>query len=151
MIPERKPSSDGDSFDALLPTQYYDLLRRRTILEGERKLMFAVLEDAIQCYLKNMKGRTERQRSLFAEVQRWFDGAEGAKGGSVFSFENVCRELGIDHVRLRKRLDPSRLSDLPATRNRRVTPTRPLSSTIGSSRSTPTMRAVRGDSIESFA
>lgn len=151
MTPERKSSSEGDSFNALLPTQFYELLRRRTILEGERKLMFAVLEDAIQCYLKNMNGRTEQQRILFAEVQRWFDAEEDIKGGSVFSFESVCRELGIDPGRLRKRLDPSRLSDLPSTRNRRVTPTRPLSSTIASSRGTRAISTARDEGVESFA
>ena len=33
----------------ILPTQYNDLHRRKFTLEGERRLLFAVLEDAIRC------------------------------------------------------------------------------------------------------
>ena len=38
-------------------------------MEGERKLMFAVLEDGVRGYLKNMEARSRRARILFLEVR----------------------------------------------------------------------------------
>jgi hypothetical protein len=49
----------------ILPSQYYGALRHRSGLGGERKLMFAVLEDGVRCYLKNMDATNRRRRSLF--------------------------------------------------------------------------------------
>jgi hypothetical protein len=90
----------------ILPVQFYDMLHRRHILEGEFKLMFAVLEDAIHCYLKNMKCRTNEERDEFFEVKRWLEtranGRRGALG--LFAFENLCDALGIEPGSLRKRL-----------------------------------------------
>ena len=37
----------------ILPSQYSDEHRKKFELEGERKLLFAVLEDAIRCYLRD--------------------------------------------------------------------------------------------------
>ena len=50
--------------DILLPVQYYELTRRRNVLESERKLMFAVLAEAIDCYLKNMNAKSRWRRIL---------------------------------------------------------------------------------------
>ena len=38
--------------DTLLPEQYLDTFRRKLQLEPEKKLMLAILEDAIACYQK---------------------------------------------------------------------------------------------------
>jgi hypothetical protein len=118
----RKQGLDRDSGDCLLPVQYYELIHRRTALEGERKLMFAVLQDAIHCYLKNMNYRTSRQRSLFLEAQQWFDSSCGPKRSSLFDlfdFENVCQVLAIGPNQLRERLNLFRLNSQPTRRNRR--------------------------------
>jgi hypothetical protein len=53
------------------PATNYLALRRHSGLEGERKLMFAVLEDGVRCYLKNMETRSRRRRNLFFEVRDW--------------------------------------------------------------------------------
>lgn len=56
------------NFDSpvILPVQFYELVGRRHVLEGEYKLMFAVLEDAIHTCFKNLNARTpeESQESL---------------------------------------------------------------------------------------
>ena len=92
--------------DTLLPDQYYGLRKRRHWLEGERKLMFAVLEDAVECFLKNIDVRGHRRRVLFCEAQRWIN-ARNAVG--PFSFDNVCEILGIEPTGLRKALERRRL------------------------------------------
>lgn len=87
----------------ILPSQYYWLLRHRSGLEGERKLMFAVLEDAVRCYLKNMDTQS-RRRNLFFEVRDWM---EADDNDGPFAFELLCHEFGMESSRLRKALETS--------------------------------------------
>lgn len=103
-IADRFQESFASQFepDTLLPVQYYALMRRRNVLEGERKLMFAVLEDAIDCYLKNMNAKGRRRRILFYEVQNWMN-ARNRTG--LFSYETLCETLEIDPNGLRTALE----------------------------------------------
>ncbi len=43
--------AEVDGVFPLMPQQYYDLISRRRIIDGERRLMFAVFEDAIRCFV----------------------------------------------------------------------------------------------------
>jgi hypothetical protein len=52
----------------LLPVQYTDLIRRNTLLEGEKKLLLAVLDDAIRCYLRNVNSKVGERGRDFIEV-----------------------------------------------------------------------------------
>ena len=103
-IADRLQESFASQFepDTLLPVQYYELMRRRNILEGERKLMFAVLEDAIDCYLKNMNAKGRRRRILFYEVQNWMNARNRA---GLFSYETLCETLEVDPNGLRAALE----------------------------------------------
>ena len=38
--------------DTLLPIQYFEAMRRKHLLEGEKRLILSVLEDAIECFMK---------------------------------------------------------------------------------------------------
>jgi hypothetical protein len=64
---------------------------------GERALMRAVLEDAVQCLAGEIGPRQERPQ-LAAEARAWFltDDAHWP-----FSFPNVCDALGFDVDRMR--------------------------------------------------
>jgi hypothetical protein len=127
--------SDGTSphekaIDAglLLPGQYADLVRRNHVIEGELKLLLAVLEDAIRCYLRYANSKDGERRREFIEVRNWF---EGAKGGvrrcDIFSFENLCAALGIEPRYLLDRLRILTIDDLPSRRYQ-MRRHRPLSS-----------------------
>jgi hypothetical protein len=76
--------------DVILPAQ----LARRAILEGEKKLLFAVLEDAIHCFI-HRRGRLRREAEFWIMSDR---------GTGVFAFRNLCEQLDIDPVLLRQRL-----------------------------------------------
>jgi hypothetical protein len=104
---------DTDNYDILLPEQYNQLLRRGHDLPGELRLMFAVLEDAIECYLVDMKATTRRRRNAFYEVRLWMNSSH-AKG--IFAFETLCETLGIDASRLRHSLEQR---SLEVSRNQR--------------------------------
>ena len=84
--------------DTLLSDQYFENLRRKTFFEPEKRLMLAVLEDAINCFQDNVLAESGKAKKLFDEAEEWvFD--EG--GEWIFSFRNVCEHLGFnpDYVR----------------------------------------------------
>ncbi|HYL59311.1 MAG TPA: hypothetical protein VEU51_10595 [Candidatus Acidoferrales bacterium] len=112
-----------------MPEQFADMVRRRHVIEGESKLLIAVLEDAIRLYLRNMNATSGERRREFVEVSGWFDAPGGplAKSPSVFSFESLCAALDIDAARLRERLRELTLDDLPSRRYQ-MRRHRPLSS-----------------------
>ena len=87
--------------DTLLPEQYLDTFRRKLQLEPEKKLMLAILEDAIACYQKYVFARDSKGKLLFEEADQWVN--EGG-GGSVFAFDSVCESLGLNPDYLRRGL-----------------------------------------------
>jgi hypothetical protein len=93
-----------DLTDAMLSCQYNDLVRRSSsIPEGEYRLLFALLEDAIRIYVANRSRSNAAQRRKFEEVRDWFEPAHAA-ARVLFDFQNVCDLLGIDSARLLKGL-----------------------------------------------
>jgi len=104
--------------DFLVPVQFFDLTRRRSMLDGETRLVFAVLEDAVRCYVKTVNSSRRCHREQFDEVQRWFNAEAGTH--SPFSFEYVCDVLGIEAALLRARLGSLSVNDLPTKQMRSV-------------------------------
>ncbi|HWP60446.1 MAG TPA: hypothetical protein VNL14_21295 [Candidatus Acidoferrales bacterium] len=87
--------------DTLLPAQYFDTFRRKSYLEPEKRLMLAVLEDAIACFQKYALARDPRGKALFADAQEWIFASDH---DWLFSFENVCEMLGFNPKYLREGL-----------------------------------------------
>lgn len=87
--------------DTLLPEQYLDTFRRKLHLEPEKKLLLAILEDAIACYQKYFFARDIKGKTLFHEAREW---VEGPGGIGVFSFDSVCDALGLNPDYLRRGL-----------------------------------------------
>ena len=57
--------------DNLLPSQYFAALRRKGAHEPERRLVIAVLQDAVDCFQKHLWSRDRKQRQgLDAEASR---------------------------------------------------------------------------------
>ena len=70
----------------MLPGQYVDLVRRNHVIEGELKLLLAVLEDAIRCYLRNVNAKDGERRRDFVEVRNWFEcSGTTVPGAAIFS------------------------------------------------------------------
>jgi len=87
--------------DTLLPAQYFGNLRRKTLLEPEKRLMLAILEDAINCYQDNLLAKRGREGRLFTEAEEWIL----EKGSDwIFSFKNICETLGFNPEYVRKGL-----------------------------------------------
>lgn len=86
--------------DPLLPEQFFEGGSSLDV-QGERKLMAAVLLDAVRAYAEHLDSPTAQGARLFREAQDWvfkddFDWP--------FSFRNVCLTLDIEAERLRERL-----------------------------------------------
>jgi hypothetical protein len=78
--------TDASVPETILPIQYFDRLAVRVTDIPEKRLMFAVLLDAV-IHLQRRDSRGA------AEAVEWIRG-EG--DGSVFSFENICESLGLE-------------------------------------------------------
>src|SRR6266851_1914666 len=87
--------------DIITPEQYYDSRRDDSAMAPVKRLMMAVLEDALRCFQNNADARSGPRRRAFAEAEQWLctDKGEGA-----FSFETVCETLGIEPQYLRSGL-----------------------------------------------
>jgi hypothetical protein len=86
---------------SLLPVQYYDQVSRRRILGGEQKLMFAVLADALRCYVRFASSQDAQERQQLGELECWF--RDNTQSG-IFSFKSLCETFGIDADVLRNSL-----------------------------------------------
>jgi hypothetical protein len=87
--------------DTLLPSQFFDRVRRRSEHEGERRLMIAVLEDAVDVYRKQAGTQDPRGSQLFREAEEWIEDPDRSW---LFSFQNICDVLDIDANYLRRGL-----------------------------------------------
>ena len=93
----------GEEGACILPSQFAEMNKRRNLLEGEYRLMFAVLEDAVSRYIGNLKCETLEQRKIFRETAQWFHRKSDPSAG-IYAFESICAFLGIDADRMRKGL-----------------------------------------------
>ncbi len=87
--------------DMLLSAQYFENLRRKTYFEPEKRLMLALLEDAINCYQVNLISRGAKKKRLFEETEQWI---RTASGDWIFSFDSVCEALGLNPEYVRQGL-----------------------------------------------
>jgi transposase-like protein len=87
--------------DTLLPIQYFEAMRRKHLLEGEKRLILSVLEDAIECFMKCIDSPTNKGQRLFREADEWIF-LEDKRW--VFSFDNVADMLDINPEYMRRGL-----------------------------------------------
>ncbi len=78
--------------DPLTSTEYFDSLKRTLLMESEKRLMLAVLQDAVECYQKYLLARRGKDKNLFSEAEAWILEQDNR---SAFSFDNVCDSLGL--------------------------------------------------------
>ena len=87
--------------DTLLSEQYLETHRRKTHLEPEKRLMLAILDDAVACFQKHITAQRPKEKVLFQDAEDWFLEKDS---DWCFSFENICESLGLDPDYLRKGL-----------------------------------------------
>ena len=70
--------------DTVASAEYFEIYQRKAGLEPEKKLMLAVLRDAIGCFQNYLLDK--RRKKWFQEAQEWFNEKESKW---IFSFENI--------------------------------------------------------------
>jgi hypothetical protein len=103
--------------DTLLPIQYFEAMRKKHLLEGEKRLILSVLEDAIECFMKCIDASTSKGQRLFRDADEWI--AHEDKRW-VFSFDNVCDMLDINPEYMRMGLAKWKEKRLDAIARRRA-------------------------------
>ena len=112
--------------DVLTPGQYYDGMRADNgCARPIKRLMLAVLEDAVRCYQTYANSRSRAQRRRFVEAEGWL---MDRKADGAFAFETICETLGIDPNCLREGLRQWRLKELDGMNPRRLTRRSPVTS-----------------------
>ncbi len=117
---------DGDYFNdlppvfqvrTLMPVQYFTQNERRKARSPEKRLMYAILEDAVSVYCNFREPATRRQRRVYKETVDWFASDEASW---VFSFRRVCDALDLDPSWIREGIRRRRENVLAASRARRA-------------------------------
>jgi hypothetical protein len=87
--------------DVFMPSQFYGTSGLSRQLEGEKRLMIAILKDAVECLDKYRSSRNSTGRSQYQNALEWVQD----KGTEwFFSFTNICDLLGFDPEYLRQML-----------------------------------------------
>ena len=84
--------------ETVLPSQFFDRLQVDASLQPEKRLMLAVLEDAVGTFQKYVNVGTRHGRRLFSEAEEWFASTDA---DWPFAFVNVCQALSLDAEYLR--------------------------------------------------
>src|SRR5438067_1714999 len=84
--------------EAVLPPQFYGARSGAATIEPLRRLMFAMLVDAVRCFKTKFEARQQARRHEFAEVRSWIFSDED---NGAFSFKAVCDALEIDPEAIR--------------------------------------------------
>ncbi len=126
--------------DTVLPSQFFSVLRQKGFVEGEKRLMAAVLADAVDVYQKMAFSAESRGRQLFLDAEEWLFG-----GGSTrwfFSFENICDVLSLEPEYIRRGLADWKSRRVATIRPKDAFRREPQASRPGDARREPLKKAV---------
>jgi hypothetical protein len=98
--------------DLVLPIQF----RRASIASAEKRLLLAVLEEAVATYQRHLAEGDRKGLTTFADAEAWFASEDGSR---LYSFVGICDALGLDPTYVRSGLT------LWADRQRRRSPETP--------------------------
>ncbi len=84
-----------------LPEQFFTAGQSTSLWTGERRLMFAVLQDAVACWFRYRQARTDYGREVFREIRDWFWDTEQEW---LFGFESICSHLDLNAEYCRRKL-----------------------------------------------
>jgi hypothetical protein len=87
--------------EAVLPSQFFSRIQIDASLQPEKRLMLAVLEDAVGTFQKYVGSRERAAQRLFSDVEEWF-GSDDQEW--PFSFGNICNALDLDVAYMRRGL-----------------------------------------------
>lgn len=96
----------------ILPSQFTEQTGAKQSDRGEKRLMLAVLEEAVATYQRHVGAATRHGQRIFREAEDWIR-TEGSAW--PFAFENICYALEIEPEFLRGGLEAWKEKQLKAT------------------------------------
>ena len=84
--------------DTLVPAQYFERVGADATSQPEKRLMLAVLEEAIATFQRHAVSETAQSKRLVEDVEQW---VADCTGDWPFSFGNICVALGLEPEYLR--------------------------------------------------
>jgi hypothetical protein len=103
--------------EGVLPLQFFGNRRDIRSIEPLRRLMVAMLVDAVRVFQTKIEARQPSTRQEFAEVQRWIFSDDET---GMFSFRPMCEALEIDPQTIRNGLVRWKQKRLVAEKGQRV-------------------------------
>jgi len=100
-IDEPRATGPGLEPETILPAQFFDRIQIDASLQPEKRLMLAVLEDAVGTFQKYSGTSTRRARRLFTEAEEWFASDDMQW---PFSFASIAQGLGLEPEYIRRGL-----------------------------------------------
>jgi hypothetical protein len=113
-------------------------LLRRTIATPEKRLLLAVLEEAVVTYQRYVVATDRRGRNIFGDVAAWFASEDH---GRLYSFVAICDALGFNPTYVRSGLGPWAAKRRIPTHDRERPPHRLSFRRVGGTRHQTTGRA----------
>ena len=90
------------SVERLLPEQYFvPAWESAAAWTGERRLLLAVLQEAVHTFLTHHDARSARGQRLFREAQEWFWSEDC---DWLYAFKSICLDLHLDPDYIRRGL-----------------------------------------------
>ena len=96
----RRPGRPPVEVEFVMPSQFH-VPAREAWHQGEKRLMLAVLKDAVDILSQYATANQPRRRQIFAKTVAWVAANDTTW---PFSFVNICDTLGFDIASLRKAL-----------------------------------------------
>jgi hypothetical protein len=117
VVSARETERDATSWteEVITPAQFFTTATDTALAwSGERKLLLAVLRDAVESFFRYRNDPTTRGRRLFRETHDWFWSMDRPW---LCSFDNICNHLHLDADYIRRGLkqyyDPAAVSAAP--------------------------------------
>lgn len=95
------PATDIFGPALVIPEQFYSGVRETSESSGEKRLMFAILDDAVHSLQSYRLSKNRARRDEYDAAKAW---VEATDVDWPFSFENICDCLGLDAEFFRDRL-----------------------------------------------
>ena len=91
-----------DAYAAYFPEQFFaPALESHALWNGDRRLLLAVLENAVHEFCKYRHSHTRRGKRLFQEAEEWFCSSDRTW---LYTFESICLYLDLDPNTIRQGL-----------------------------------------------
>lgn len=101
MLEQEESRVESISLAEVIPVQYSDPVAVRIQASGEYRLLWAVLEDAIDCYFRYAGQSSAHAQQQFREAEEWIESKEEEW---LCSFIGICRAFQIEPDYLRRGL-----------------------------------------------